>query len=105
MKTSSAKTIQAPSGASSFQEVEFIDPSLGNTHSQLGIQVDVVVPGQPVGGAQLSLRQCHCFRETRGCPIDRIDHPLGGHDILITLDLHRSIVDPGKALPDTLPWL
>jgi hypothetical protein len=32
---------------------------LRNAESQLGIKVYIVVPGQPVGGVQLAVRECH----------------------------------------------
>ena len=66
---------------------------------QLGIQIHVVVPGQPVGAIQLAGWQCHHFRETGRQAIDVVDHPLGRHNIHITDDLHRAIVHAGAAYP------
>ena len=36
--------------------------------------------------------------------IDFVDHPLRRHDVHIAVDLHRSAVDPGKALPRAGSW-
>ena len=57
---------------------------------QLGVQIDVVVPGQPVDAIQLTVRQSHHLRETRRHVIDFVDHPFRSHDWYITGDLHRS---------------
>ena len=71
-------------------------------NAQLGIQVHVVVPGQPVGGIQLAVRQCHHLGEAGVDAVDLVDHPLRRHDVHIALDLHRSVVDPGEALARAL---
>ncbi len=59
---------------------------------QLGIQIHVVVPGQPVDRVQLTIGQSHHLGEAGGQPIDIVDHPLGRHDIHIADDLHGTIV-------------
>src|SRR6185436_12573474 len=47
--------------------------------AQLGIQVDIVVPGQPVDGVQLAIWQSHHFRKARIRTLNLIDHPLRTH--------------------------
>ncbi len=45
--------------------------------SQLGIQPGVVVPGQPVGGIQLAIRQAHHLGEAGSKAVDPVNQPLG----------------------------
>src|SRR5260370_8731291 len=67
--------------------------------TQLGIEVDIVVPRQPVGHTQLAVRQGHHLREAGVAAIHLVDHALRHHNILLTDDLHRSIVPSGVAHP------
>ena len=46
----------------------------------MGIEIDVVVPGQPVRLVELSIRQRHHFREARIHPVDLVDHTLGSEE-------------------------
>src|SRR5215213_11218265 len=66
---------------------------LGQPKPQLGIEIDIVVPGQPVGGIQLAVGQAQHLGEAGGNVIDPVDHSFGRNNVLITLDLHQSIVD------------
>ena len=72
--------------------------ALWNSEPQLGIEVNVVVPGQPVGGVQLTARQSHHLRETGLDPIDLVDDALGCDDVLIADDLYRTLIDAGEGL-------
>jgi len=75
---------------------------LWNTEPQLGIEIDVVIPGQPVDGIKLAVWQSHHLGETNRDVIDLVDQPLRCHDRHITEDLYRSVVDPGEALARAL---
>ncbi len=70
--------------------------------AQLRIQLLVVVPRQPVGRVELFIRQAHHLGEARVLAIHLIDHTLRGDDVLVADDLHRSVVDAGEALLQTL---
>ena len=51
----------------------------------------------------MAVRQRHHLGETGGHAIDLVDHPLGSHDVDIADDLHRSVVDARKTLPQAAP--
>ena len=53
---------------------------LGYPESQLGIEVDVVVPGEDKGGGELSLWETHHLGETRPGTAIEIRHSLGSDD-------------------------
>src|SRR5258706_9877668 len=50
---------------------------------KLGIEVEIVVPRQPVGVIQLAVWQRQHLRETGVAAIHLVDHALGGSDDLI----------------------
>src|SRR5690349_25172405 len=64
--------------------------------AEFGEQVDVVVPGQPGGGAQLAVGQAQHLAETRRSVTHLLDHPLRRHDVHVAHDLHRSRVHTRK---------
>ena len=73
--------------------------SIGHVRdSQLGIQVHIVVPGQPVDIVQLVRGQTHHLGEAGVHAVDLVDHALRGNDIHIAFDFHGTVVDPRKAL-------
>ena len=74
---------------------------LRNPKPQLSIDVDVVIPGEDIGGGQLRLRQTHHLSETRPGIAIEVRHALGCYDrdVTRTLDHDRtavkaSITDP-----------
>src|SRR5689334_18564105 len=72
--------------------------TLRDPKSQLSIEIDIIVPGQPVSGVQLAIRQRHHLCETGRDTFYFVNHALGYRDILIALDLHRTIIDGWEAL-------
>src|SRR5690349_23990440 len=80
-------------------------PCLWHAESQLRIQVYIVVPGQPVRGIELTIRQRHHLGEAGVDAIHFVNHALRYNDRHITYDLHRSIVDGRKALACALVGL
>ena len=70
---------------------------LGYSEPELGIDIDVVVPGEDIGGGELCLRQPPHLGETRPGTAIEVRHPRGSddRDIARTLDHHRSAVQPG----------
>src|SRR5215208_6248238 len=77
---------------------------LGYCEAELGIEVYIVVPGQPVGRVQLAARQGHHLREAGRSVVDLVDDPLRHDDRHIALDLDRSTVRR-KTLPRAFRWL
>ena len=63
-----------------FNSSERMRRRLGYPESQLGIEVDIVVPGEDKGGGELSLWETHHLRETRPGTAIEISHSLGGDD-------------------------
>jgi hypothetical protein len=63
---------------------------LRNSKPELRIEPNVVVPGQPIRGIQLTFRKSHDFREARIHAVDPVDHTLGSNDGNIAYDLYRS---------------
>src|SRR6476469_6631916 len=57
---------------------------------QLGIEIDVVIPRQPIGGIQLFIRQSHHFRKTDRRASRLVDEPLRNHNILVARHLDRT---------------
>src|SRR5690349_22453777 len=66
--------------------------SLRQSKSQLRIEGDIVIPGKPVAGVQLTVRQGHHFRETGGDVIDFIYHSFRGNNVMIAHDFYRAAV-------------
>src|SRR6476646_9147239 len=66
---------------------------------QLGIEIDVVIPRQPIGGIQLIIRQGHHFRKAGWCTSRLINEPLRHHNILVAHDLDRTRVHTCKVDP------
>ena len=63
-------------------QIDLFGPTLRHAEPHLGIQVGIVVPGEPVGGVQLPVRQPHHLGEAGVDPIDFVDHPLRGNQRL-----------------------
>ena len=76
-----------------------VEAALRKPKSQLCIQVNIVVPGEPEGSIKQAVWQSHHFREVRADPVDSVDHPLGCHNWHIADDLHRNIAHAGITLP------
>src|SRR5690349_9908154 len=71
--------------------------------AQLGIQVNVVVPGQPIDGIQLAVWQRHHLREAGGKVVDLVDHTLRSDNGNSALDLHGTIIHVGATHAQALP--
>ena len=76
-----------------------MDFALGDAKPQLGVEIYIVIPGQPIQGIQRIVRQTHHLGEARVDRVYFVDHPLCSHNRDIADDLHRSVIDPCKALP------
>ena len=74
-----------------------LQESLRHSESELGVDVDIVIPGEEIGGRPLRLRQAHHLRKTRPGTAIEIGDALGSddRDIARTLDHHRTAVQPG----------
>ena len=62
--------------------------------ADLGVQVNVVIPGEPIGCVQLGCRYAQDFREVGPGCASFVSHAQGGDDVAAhTLHLDRAIVD------------
>src|SRR6266498_1071367 len=65
---------------------------LGHSKPELGIQVDVVVPGHPIDCIKQAIRQSHHFCEADRNSAKSVNYTLGSHERYITLHLYWTIV-------------
>src|SRR5689334_6440682 len=77
--------------------MEFDNSALWPSKSQLGIEIDIVIPGQPIEVVQLEVRQRHHLGVTGVDPVDFIDDTLRYHDGLVTDDPHGAAILIGVA--------
>src|SRR5688572_8075045 len=74
-----------------------IERFLRDAEPKLGIDVDIVVPGEDISGCQLRLRQAHHLGKIGPGTAIEVRHPLGCDDwhALRTLYYHWAAVQPG----------
>src|SRR6266498_4170100 len=70
---------------------------LGHSKPELGIEIDVIVPGHPIDYIQQAIRQSHHFCETDRNSTKSVNYTRRSHDRYITLHLYWTIVYACKA--------
>ena len=57
-----------------------LQESLRHSESELGVDIDIVIPGEEIGGGPLRLRQAHHLRKTRPVAAIEVGNSFRGDD-------------------------
>lgn len=74
---------------------------LWHAEAQLSVEIDIVVPGQPVRRIELAVRERHHFGKAGIYTLHFVDYTRRYHNRDITFNLYRSITYAWKAFAYT----